>query len=51
MKTYRFKNATVYVHGEISRERLRKATIKLVKQHRKYNIDKGEISHGNTITR
>lgn len=36
MKTYRFKNATIYVHGEISKEKLRKATIKLVKDSRKY---------------
>lgn len=36
MKTYRFKNATIYVRGEVDKERLRKATIKLVKDSRKY---------------
>lgn len=36
MKTYRFKNATIYVHGEVSKEKLRKATIKLIKDSRKY---------------
>lgn len=36
MKTYRFENATIYVYGEIDKERLRKATIKLVKDSRKY---------------
>lgn len=36
MKTYRFKNATIYVHGEVSKERLRKATIKLIKDSRRY---------------
>lgn len=36
MKTYRFKNATIYVHGEVSKERLRRATIKLIKDSRKY---------------
>lgn len=36
MKTYRFKNATIYVRGEVGRERLRKATIKLVKDSYKY---------------
>jgi len=36
MKTYRFKNATIYVHGEVSKERLRKATIKLIKDSHKY---------------
>jgi hypothetical protein len=36
MKTYRFKNATIYVHGEVDKERLKKATIKLVKDSHKY---------------
>lgn len=36
MKTYKFKNATIYVHGEVSKERLKKATIQLMKQSRKY---------------
>lgn len=36
MRTYRFKNATIYVHGEINKERLKKATIKLVKESQKY---------------
>ena len=36
MKTDRLKNATIYVHGEVNKERLRKATIKLVKNSYKY---------------
>ena len=36
MKTYRFENATIYVYGEVNKERLRKATIKLIKDSRKY---------------
>lgn len=36
MKTYRFKNATIYIHGEVNKERLKKATIKLVKDSKKY---------------
>lgn len=36
MKTYRFKNAIIYVHGEVSKERLKKATIKLVKDSHKF---------------
>ena len=36
MKTYRFKNATIYVHGKVNKEQLKKATIKLVKDSRKY---------------
>lgn len=38
MKTYKFKNATIYVHGEISKERLQKATIELIKNTHKYKI-------------
>lgn len=36
MKEYRFKNATIYVHGELDKERLRKATIRFIKKARKY---------------
>ena len=36
MKTYRFKNATIYVHGEVDKERLKKATIKLIRDSHKY---------------
>ncbi len=36
MKVYRFKNATIYVRGKINKERLKKATIKLVKNSNKY---------------
>lgn len=36
MKTYRFKNAIVRVHGEVNKKRLEKATIKLVKGTMKY---------------
>lgn len=35
MKTYKFKNATINVTGEVNRERLEKATIELVKAARK----------------
>jgi hypothetical protein len=40
MRTYEFKNATIYVHGEINKERLRKATIKLVKDSQNYKLRK-----------
>lgn len=36
MKTYRFKNAIVRIHGDMNKERLEKATIKLVKGTWKY---------------
>lgn len=36
MKVYRFKNATIYVRGEVNKERLKKATVKLVKDSHKY---------------
>nr|DAD58032.1 MAG TPA: hypothetical protein [Caudoviricetes sp.] len=42
MKIYEFENATFYVDGEIDKELLRKATIKLVRDIRKYKIDQEE---------
>lgn len=39
MKVYRFKNATIHVHGEVDKERLRKATIQLMKQSIKRGVD------------
>lgn len=39
MKVYRFKNATIRVHGEVDKERLRKATIQLMKQSIKRGVD------------
>lgn len=42
MKTYKFNNATIYVHGEVSKERLRKATIQLIKSKRKYEAKRGD---------
>lgn len=45
MKTYRFKNATIYVYGEVNKERLQKATVQLIKQSRKYKVvNKGVTS-------
>lgn len=32
MKTYKYKNATVYVNGEVNKERLRKSTIRFFKK-------------------
>lgn len=49
MKTYKFKNATIYVHGEASKERLQKATIQLVKGLRKYEVKRG-VNNDNTHT-
>ena len=39
-KTYNFENATITVRGEVSRERLEKATIELVKAVRKQKENK-----------
>ena len=44
MKTYNFKNATIFVHGELKRETVREATIRLVKNSIKYNKSKGSIA-------
>lgn len=36
MRVYKFENATIYIHGTINKERLRKATIKFIKNSHKY---------------
>lgn len=36
MQVYEFENATLYVHGTVNKERLRKATIKFIKDSLKY---------------
>lgn len=45
MKEYRFENATIYVHGELNKERLRKATIRFVTQSRKCKMLKQEVKN------
>lgn len=40
MKTYKFKNATIYVYGEINKERLQKATIELFKNSYRYKVNR-----------
>ena len=43
MKTYKFENATIYVHGEVDKDVLRKATIKLVKDSRKHKAERRAV--------
>lgn len=43
MKTYKFENATIYGHGSVDKELLRKATIKLVKDSRKYKAERRAV--------
>ena len=43
MKTYNFENATIYVHGEVNKELLQKATIKLIKDARKYKAERRAV--------
>lgn len=38
MKVYRYENATVYIYGEVNKERLRKATVELIKGAQKCKI-------------
>lgn len=45
MKTYKFHNATIYVHGEINKERLKNATINLIKNSYKYKKSKGGLTN------
>ena len=44
MKKYVFKNAAIFVHGELKRETVEKATIRLVKNSIKYNKSKGRVA-------
>lgn len=43
MKTYNFKNATIFVHGELKHETVREATIRLIKNSTKYSQSKGRV--------
>lgn len=43
MKEYKFKNGTVYVYGEVSKERIKRATIQLVQNARKCKLHKREV--------
>lgn len=45
MKEYRFKNATIYVHGNVSKQRLKNATIRFAKQSQKYKMLKQEVKN------
>lgn len=45
MKEYRFENATIYVYGELDRERLRKATVRFAKRSCKYKMLKQEVKN------
>lgn len=44
VKTYNFKNATVFVHGELKQETIREATIRLVKNSIKHKQSKGRVA-------
>lgn len=41
MKTYKYKNATVHVCGEVDKEKLKNATIKFLKKSYRYKKVKG----------
>ena len=45
MKIYKFQNATIRVYGKVSKERLRKATINLIKQSYKYKNTNGGLQN------
>lgn len=40
VKTYKFENATIYVHGEVNKERLKTATVKFFKDFTKSKLHK-----------
>lgn len=41
METYKYNNATVRVHGEVDKEKLKNATIKFLKKSYRYKKTKG----------
>lgn len=36
MKTYRYKNATIHVRGDVDKERLRNAAVQFIKKSYRY---------------
>ncbi len=42
VKIYKYENATVYIYGEVSKERLRNATVKLIKGVQKHKVNRKE---------
>lgn len=42
MKTYKFQNGTIYVHGKLNKDRLQRATIELRKGSYAYKINRKE---------
>lgn len=40
MKTYRYKNATIHVRGEVDKEKLKNAAIQLLTKSYRYKIAK-----------
>lgn len=42
MKVYKYENATIYVYGEVDKERLKKATIEFMKKSYKCKISRRE---------
>lgn len=41
METYKYKNATIHVRGEVNREKLKNATIQFLKKSYRYKKVKG----------
>lgn len=43
MREYKFKNCMVYVRGDISKERLEKATLNFMKKVQKYKVETRKV--------
>ena len=41
MKTFKYKNATIHVRGDVDKEKLRNATIQFLKKTYRYKKAKG----------
>lgn len=46
MREYRYKNGTVYVHGEVDKERLKKAMTRFMRNVYKYRAEKEREENG-----
>lgn len=45
MKTYKYKNATIHIRGDVDKEKLKNATIQFLKKSYRYKKMKGDYKN------
>lgn len=45
MKTFKYKNATIHVRGDVDKEKLKNATIQFLKKSYRYKKTKGDYKN------